>query len=33
MSNPNAVDEDLKIENIKKGLDWLIDAVPQIPYE
>ncbi len=26
------IDEDLKIENIKKGLDWLIDAVPQIPY-
>ncbi len=33
MSNSNAVDEDLKIENIKKGLGWLIDVVPQIPYE
>ncbi len=33
MSNSNAIDEDLKIENIKKGLDQLIDAIPQIPYE
>ncbi len=29
----NAVDEDLNIVNIKKGLDWLINVVPQIPYE